>query len=92
MSSKDKIWQYLITHDNQATNAQLADWLRGSKGQLSWGQRLRELRQELQAKGGDLTCRELRPGIYLYKIIEPHKETQMFTQPTGQMAWIGGGR
>jgi len=71
MSAKNKIWQYLITHNNQATNAELADWLRGQKGQLSIGQRLREIRKDLIAKGGDLTCREIKTGIYLYKVIMP---------------------
>lgn len=70
MSAKQKIWEYLITHNYQATNAQIAECLRGSKGQLSWGQRLREIRGELQAKGRDLSCREIKPGIYLYKIEE----------------------
>lgn len=70
MSAKSKIWQFLLDK-GEATNAQIADFMRGSKGQLSWGQRLRELRQELQAKGGDLTCREIKTGIYLYKVIMP---------------------
>jgi len=70
MNSKSRLWQFL-SDKGQATNAQIAEFFRGTKGQLSWGQRLRELRQELQAKGGDLTCREIKPGIYLYKIIQP---------------------
>jgi len=90
MNSKDKIWQYLITHDNQATNWQIdALFARGEKGSLSWAQRLRQIRQELHAQGKDLKTKHISGGTYLYKIIEPHKETQMFTQPTGQMAWIG---
>jgi len=55
----------------EATNAQIAEFMRGSKGQLSWGQRLREIRKELIAKGGDLECKEIKPGIYLYKVILP---------------------
>ena len=74
MSSKSRLWQFLI-NKGQATNAEIAEFMRGTKGQLSWGQRIRELRQELQAKGGDLTCQELKTGIYLYKIIKPELKT-----------------
>lgn len=77
MSSKEKIWRFLIENNGRATNAEIANWMRGQKGQLSIGQRLREIRQELQAGGKDLICTELRPGIYLYQITE------------GQMAWVG---
>lgn len=71
MNSKSKIWQYLITHNNQATNAELADWMRGQKGQLSIGQRLREIRKSMQRRGGNLECKEVKSGIYRYRIIYP---------------------
>lgn len=70
MSSKSRLWQYLLVK-GEATNAQIADFMRGSKGQLSWGQRIRELRKELIAKGGSLECSEIKRGIYLYKVIPP---------------------
>jgi hypothetical protein len=70
MNSKSRLWQYL-SERGEATNAEIAEFFRGTRGQLSWGQRLREIRKELQAKGGDLTCRELRPGIYSYKVVYP---------------------
>jgi hypothetical protein len=70
MSSKSRLWQFL-SNKGQATNSEIAEFFRGSKGQLSWSQRLREIRKDLIAKGGDLTCKELKQGIYLYKVIMP---------------------
>jgi len=79
MNSKSRLWQFLMDK-GQATNAQIAEFMRGSRGQLSWGQRLRELRKELQAKGGDLTCQEVKPGIYLYKVIQPEPQRSELEQ------------
>ena len=76
ISAKNKILQYLISHNNQATNAELAELLRGQRGQLSWSQRVRDIRKELKAKGKDLTCKELRVGIYLYQIVEPKEQKE----------------
>jgi hypothetical protein len=70
MSSKDKIKSFLFCK-GEATNAEIAELLHGQPGQLSTGQRLREIRQELRAEGGDLECKEVRPGIYLYRVIKP---------------------
>lgn len=70
MNSKSRLWQFL-SDKGEATNAQIAEFFRGTKGQLSWSQRLREIRKDLQRKGGDLVCKEIRTGIYLYKIIYP---------------------
>lgn len=76
MNAKARLWQFLSSKGS-ATNVEIASFMRGSKGQLSWGQRLRELRQELQAKGKDLDCKALRPGIYLYTIVNPEpKDTE----------------
>jgi hypothetical protein len=74
MNSKSRIWQFL-SERGEATNAEIASFMRGSKGQLSWGQRLREIRQELQAKGQDLACKECRPGIYRYTIVRGEKSS-----------------
>lgn len=70
VSSKERIKAYLMKRVT-ATNAEIAEHLRGTPGQLSWGQRLREIRQELIAEGGDLRCVELRPGIYEYRVVTP---------------------
>jgi hypothetical protein len=70
VSSKDRIKEYLMRRVS-ATNAEIAEYMRGTPGQLSWGQRIREIRQELIAEGGDLKCSEVRPGIYLYRVITP---------------------
>jgi hypothetical protein len=70
MSAKSRIWQFLMDK-GAATNAEIAEFMRGTRGQLSWGQRLREIRQELQARGGNLICSEVRPGIYKYQVIIP---------------------
>lgn len=70
MNSKSRLWQFLSAKGS-ATNAEIAEFMRGTVGQLSWGRRLRDLRKEMQAKGGDIICRELRKGIYLYKVVWP---------------------
>ena len=67
-SAKEKIRLFLM-QKGSATNAEIAELLRGQPGQLSTGQRLREIRQELIAQGGNLECREIRTGIYEYKVI-----------------------
>jgi hypothetical protein len=68
MSAENRIWEYLITHNRQATNYEIANFMRGSEGQLSTTQRLRDIRKELQAIGKDLSCTIIRTGVYLYKI------------------------
>lgn len=73
MSSKDKIKSFLICRGS-ALNYEIAQLLEGQPGQLSTGQRLREIRKELQAEGGDLSCEEERPGVYRYTVIKPHPQ------------------
>ena len=75
MSAKQRIWCFL-RDKGSATNAEIAEHMRGTRGQLSWGQRLREIRQDLQAKGDDLKCTEIKPGIYLYKIVRAKYEPE----------------
>lgn len=70
MNAKSRLWQFLSSKGS-ATNAEICEFIRGSPGQLSWGQRIRELRKEMQAKGGDIACSELRKGIYLYTVVWP---------------------
>jgi hypothetical protein len=77
MSAKDKIWRYLSEHNWQATNGELGELLKGQKGQQSFGQRIRELRKAMYKRGGDIECKELRTGSYLYRVIWPEpKRTQ----------------
>jgi len=83
MSSKSKLWQFLLDR-GQATNSEIAEFMRGSKGQLSWGQRLRELRKDLQRKGGNLTCHEVKPGIYLYKVLLPEPPRPAYEEMIAQ--------
>jgi len=70
MSSKSRLWQFIL-EKKSITNAEIAEFMHGSKGQLSWGQRLREIRKEWQQRGGDLICKEERPGIYRYTLLMP---------------------
>ena len=69
LSCKERIKIFLLMK-GKATNAEIAELVRGTKGQLSWGQRLRDIRKDLQKKGKNLVCKEVRTGIYLYSIIE----------------------
>lgn len=82
MSSKTKI-RRLLELKGAATNAEIAELLRGQPGQLSFGQRLRDIRKDIQAEGGDLLCEKLRTGIYLYKLQLPPK-----VEKTGQICFI----
>lgn len=82
-SSYTRIKRFML-EKKQATNAEIAEYMRGTKGQLSWGQRLRDLRQELIKEGGNLECEEIRPGIYLYKVIPPATKVE----PNGQLCLI----
>jgi len=72
MTSKQRIKSFLFSR-GQATNAEIAEYMNGLPGQLSWGQRLREIRQELKEEGGDLVTKEMCRGIYLYTVILPPK-------------------
>ena len=77
ISSKSKIYNFLISKGGEATNTEIADFMRYKRGSLSWGQRLRDIRKEMKIKGGDLICKEIRTGYYLYKLVFPKKEEQM---------------
>lgn len=70
ITSKERIKEFLMSR-MCCTNAEIAEFMRGYPGQLSWGQRLRDIRKELIAEGGDLECKEVRPGIYQYKVVLP---------------------
>ena len=80
MNSKNKIKNFLLQR-GQALNHEIAEYMRFQPGALSWRTRVSDIRKELQAQGGDLTCKELRKGIYLYKIIRP----QIKVEPGGQL-------
>jgi hypothetical protein len=74
MSSKSEIYNFLVSKGGETTNTEIAEFMRYKKGSLSWGQRLRDIRKDMKAKGGDLICREIRTGYYLYKLIFPKEE------------------
>lgn len=83
MSSKSRIWQFLAETGSR-TNVEIANFVRGTKGQLSWGQRLRDIRKELIARGDNLECKEIRPGIYKYTIVRGNeKHTELSTVSQG---------
>jgi len=68
MTAKQRLWQYLITHNRQAYNYELAGCLVGNKGYLAWGQIVRDLRKDLKKIGKDLLCEKKEGGVYLYRI------------------------
>ena len=84
MSSKDKIKSFLICK-GQAYNYELAGLLEGQPGQLSWGQRVRDLRKEFAKEGIEIACTEERPGVYLYKLI---KQQSTYKEIGKQLAFI----
>ena len=67
LSSKKRIEQVLFAHGH-ITNAEAAELLRYSKGQLSFGQRLRDIRKDLQAQGKELNCVPKGNGVFDYVI------------------------
>jgi len=67
LSSKKRIEQVLFAHGH-ITNAEAAELLKGGKGQLSWGQRLRDIRQDLIEQGKELDCISKGNGVFDYVV------------------------
>jgi hypothetical protein len=67
ISSKKRIEQVLFAQGH-ITNAEAAELLRYSKGQLSFGQRLRDIRKDLRSQGKELDCIAIGDGVFDYVV------------------------
>lgn len=90
MTGKERLKEFLFLK-GEATNAEIAEYMRYHPDALSWRTRVSDIRKELQLNGGDIICVHIKKGIYLYKVIFPDTNTTpspVKVEPTGQMAMV----
>lgn len=89
ISAYDQIKNFLMDRgETGATNGEIASFMAGKPGQLSTGQRIREIRQEVNELGGELICKRESKGNFRY-ILRTKKEPVYFTGEQGQMRMFG---
>jgi hypothetical protein len=77
MTTKSLVLQKLLSKE-WVTNWELATiFPQGSKGFLSWGQRLRQIRSEMLKIGGNVVTRHKSGGTYEYHLIKPEENGQI---------------
>jgi hypothetical protein len=76
-TTKDKVYQKLLSQE-WVKNYELAMLFpQGSKGFLSWSQRLREIRAEQTKLGGGIKVRHDKGGTYSYHLVKPEQNGQI---------------